>query len=202
MARAKYVVLLGPDGSGKTTVADRLAVALEADGHSVSRLNFSFGIMPAISRVLGKEERKAAPEGQRGSGMVKPLTWGRAAFLACWYGIDHLLGHWWMRRGPVGEVVIFARSYHDFLYQRAYLNLPEAIPRLFLALGPKPDLVATPLRDPQAINGQKPELTTAEITEQYTRIVGRFKRYQYFAGINASDGVIPVVARIRDRLGL
>lgn len=200
MSRAKYIVLLGPDGSGKTTVANRLAASLEAEGHTVSRLNYSFGIMPPISRLLGKGERKVAPEGQRDSGMVKPLTWRRAAILACWYGIDHLFGHWRLRSGPMDEVVIFARAYHDFLYQRAYLNLPQVIPRLFLALGPKPDLVVTPLRDPQAINKQKPELTTVEIAEQYTRIIGRLKRYHYFTCIDASDGVTPVIAIIHARL--
>lgn len=202
MARAKYVVVLGPDGSGKTTVADKLAEVLKSEGKQVTRINFSFGIMPSISRVLGRSEGKAAPEGLRDSGMVRPLRWARAATLACWYGIDHVLGHFWLRRGQAGEFVIFARSYHDFLYQRAYLNLPRAIPRLFLALGPKPDLVATPLRDPHEINSQKPELTIGEIVEQYARITNRLGCYRYFSSIDASDGIAPTVARLRRRAGV
>ncbi len=202
MARAKYLVVLGPDGSGKTTVADALAKVLAAKGRPVARLNFCFKIMPPISRVLGRRQCKTASEGQHDSGMVKPLQRGRAIILACWYGLDHLLGHLRIWSGPKGEVVIFARSYHDFLYQRAYLNLPEAIPRLFLALGPQPDLVATPLRDPQAIHDMKPELTITEIADQYARITGRLERYGNFAEIDASDGVPLTVVRLGEKARL
>lgn len=202
MAWAKYVVVLGPDGSGKTTLADRLAASLETEGYAVSRLNFSFGIMPPISRLLGRGERKGAPEGLRDSGMVKPLKWSRAAVLACWYGLDHLMGRFTLARIRKNEVVIFARSYHDFLYQRAFLNLPQAIPRFFLALGPKPDLVVTPIRDPQRIHEQKPELSSKEISEQYSRITGRLVYYHYFSTIDAQDGIVSTVARTRERLGL
>lgn len=202
MARAIYIVVLGPDGSGKTTVADCLATKLRAEGHAVSRHDFSFGIMPPISSLLRMRQRDSAPEGQRDSGMVKPLNPVRAAILACWYGIDHLMGRWRLRRGPPGELVIFARSYHDFLYQRAYLKLPVAIPRLFLAVGPKPHLIVTPRQDPRAIHDRKPELTVAEIGEQYARIARRLVRYPYFSEIDASGGVGFMVRRIREKLNL
>jgi thymidylate kinase len=199
MARAKYIILLGPDGSGKTTLADKLAQSLRNGGQSVTRINFSFGIMPPISRMLGRGKHKRVPEGQRNSGMIRPLRLNHTVILAIWYGIDHLLGHWRLRNGVREDVVIFARSYHDFLYQRAYLNLPAVIPRFFLALGPRPDLVATPLRDPQAIHDQKPELTKEEISEQYERIRRRLQQYCYFAEIDASAGIDPTVAQLRAR---
>jgi len=202
MVRPKYIVVLGPDGSGKTTVADCLATELRAEGRAVTRRDFSFGIMPPISRLLRRRQRDSAPEGQPDSGMVKPLNPGRAAILACWYGIDHLMGRWQLRRGSPGELVIFARSYHDFLYQRAYLRLPVAIPRFFLAFGPKPHMVVTPLQDPQVIHDRKPELTVAEIAEQYARIAHRFARYPYFSSIDASGGVRLTVRRIREHLNL
>ena len=112
------------------------------------------------------------------------------------------MGHWVLLRKGKGDVVIFARAYHDFLYQRAYLNLPEAIPRLFLMLGPKPDLVASPLRSPQAIHAQKPELSVEEIEEQYARILDRFMRFCYFRGIDASQGITLTVQGIRSLLKL
>lgn len=202
MQRAKYIVLLGPDGSGKTALADALAAGLIAEGQVVSRLNFSFGIMPPLSRVLGRGKREISEVGLRDSGMVEPLRLGRVVILACWYGVDHLMGRWRLWRGPKGEVVIFARSYHDFLYQRAYLYLPIAIPRFFLALGPKPDLLASPLRDPKVIHDQKPELTEAEIADQYWRLEDRLERCRYFVRIDAADGIVPTVARLREMAAL
>ena len=200
-ARVKYVVVLGPDGSGKTTIADELVSAL-AEKYSVRNISFTFGIMPSISHLLGREPRRSLPEGQRDSGMVKPIRRSHAAILAIWYGMDHLLGHWVLFRAKPGGVVVSARSYHDFLYQRAYLHLPEAIPRLFLALGPKPDLAIALWRDPDVIHTQKPELTSEEIAAQYARITVRLKRYGYFESMDASSGISTTVDRIYRRLGL
>ena len=202
MSRAKYVVLLGPDGSGKTTVADKLAHSLNDEGRDVARKNFSFGFMPPISSLVGRGTRKSTTAGERNSGMVKPLGPAHATLLAFWYGIDHLLGHIYLSCRRKNGIVIFARSYHDFLYQRAYLNLPRALPRFFIAIGPKPDLIATPLRDPQCIHDQKPELTVMEISDQYDRITESLDYYHYFAVINASPGVDYTVKNLRQRVNL
>ena len=202
MARAKYIVILGPDGSGKTSVADHLAESLALDNVPAHRMNFSFRIMPPLSILLGRKPKKAAPEGQRDAGMVNPLNLPKALLLGIWYGVDHVLGHITLRRANPNRAVIFARSYHDFLYQRAYLNLPCLIPRFFIALGPKPDLIATPRRDPQTIHRTKPELTVEEIDQQYERIAERLKHYPYFTCIDASAGVHDTVLRIRRRLRL
>ncbi|MES0871064.1 hypothetical protein [Pseudovibrio sp. SCP19] len=202
MARARYIIVLGPDGSGKTTVADQLAHTLDIEGHSVTRLNFSFGILPSISTMLRRTSRSQKPEGTRNAGMVKPLSVSRASLLACWYGLDHMLGHVYLKFCPRNEIVIFARSYHDFLYQRAYINLPRIIPRLFIALGPKPDLLTTPLRDPNVIHVQKPELTDEEIKQQYARISKRMHRYRYFSSVDATRGIKQTVLSLRALLKL
>ena len=198
---ARYLVVIGPDGSGKTSVADRLAEILSED-IPVRRMNFSFGRLPSLSAVLGRPPRRAAPEGQRGAGMVQPLSAGRALLLGIWYGIDHVLGHLTLRRAQPGELIVFARSYHDFLYQRAYMNMPRFVIRIFLALGPAPVLAVTPMRAPKAIHEAKPELTELEIAEQYTRIIRALNRYSYFACIDASAGVEETVRSVREKLPL
>lgn len=198
----KYVVIQGPDGSGKTAVADMLAQVLSAKGHQVHRINFSFGIMPSLSDMFGRRSRCAAPPGSRNGGMRTPLTRIRAAALAVWYGLDHILGHIALRRCKNGGVVISARSYHDFLYQLSYRRLPCWIPRCFIALGPAPDLVVAPLRDPHTIHAGKPELTIDEIRRQYGLITRRMQSYHYFVAVDASEGVNAVVDDICKRMRL
>jgi hypothetical protein len=134
--------------------------------------------------------------------MVPPLRRAKALLLGLWYGVDHVLGHVTLRRAKAGEVFIFARSFHDFVYQRAYVNVPRAVVRLFLALGPKPDLVVTPVRDARRIHEVKPELALDEIADQYARIVRALERYPYFVAIDATGGIEDTVLRIRERLAL
>lgn len=190
------MIILGPDGCGKTTVSDELAAALSNE-NCVRRLNFSFGILPPLSQLIGRKKRIGAPEGLEGSGMVEPLNLYRASTLAVWYGLDHLLGHWKIWRMKSGETMIFARAYHDFLYQRAYLKVPKWIPMMFLALGPKPDLLGVPVRDPRTVHEQKPELTVQEISEQYSRIDSALKNFTYYVAIDASGGIETTVDELR-----
>ena len=195
MTSSKYIVIVGPDGCGKTSVADKLAEAQRSES-LVRRMNFSFGILPSISTILQRVPKEALPEGQKNAGMVEPLHPLKASILAIWYGIDHLLGVFVLRKN-IGSVTIFARSYHDFIYQRAYKRLPRFIPAIFLALGPKPDLVVLPLRDAKSIHDMKPELTKTEIMEQYARVSRQFGRLAYFNEIDGTPGIESVVSEIQ-----
>jgi len=201
-ARAPYIIVLGPDGSGKTTLADALAQSLIEEGLLARRLNFSFGFMPPLSQLLGRSRPSSSREGEPLVGMVKPLSSAHAMILACWYGFDHLLGHFRLRSREKNAVYIFARSYHDFLYQRAYMKLPAFVPKLFLALGPKPDLVAAPWREPDIIHAQKPELTVQEISDQYRRLAEGLEWEPNFIEIDASAGIEATVKQLRGRLAL
>ena len=69
MVHSKYIIILGPDGSGKTTLSDKLAEKIKAEKRSVKRINFSFGIMPPISSVLRRKKHKYLPEGETNSGI-------------------------------------------------------------------------------------------------------------------------------------
>lgn len=180
-------------------MADRLAEVLRNE-KTVRRLNFSFDILPPISKVLRRAPKVRPPEGTRGSGMMRPLSAGKAAVLAVWYGVDHVLGHLVLHRR--GEVLVFARSYHDFLYQRAYLRVPRIIPRLFVTLGPRPDIIAVSRRDPVVINEGKPELTVQEISRQYARISRELGRYPPFVEIDATNGIDDTVRQILEKCGL
>jgi energy-coupling factor transporter ATP-binding protein EcfA2 len=201
--KSAYVVVLGPDGSGKSTVADLLASDLRNE-LKVSRRDFSFGILPSISSILNRKNVKAQPEeGAAMSGMVTPLTPFKSILVGIWYGLDHVLGHLSFVLAGKGRArfYVFARSYHDFLYQRAYRRIPYFIPRLFLALGPRPDLIVCPFRDPDVIHANKPELTAEEIREQYDLIVRHFESQSGFHLIDASVGAADTVGKITSLLG-
>jgi len=197
MRPAPYIVVVGPDGCGKTTIANRTAERLAKNTRTLRR-DFRFEILPPISRVLRREHRKSKPaEGTHLIGMVTPLTPLKAAIVGIWYGIDHLLGHLLVQASRRKQsALVFARSYHDFMYQRAYERIPTFIPRTFIALGPKPDLIVCPYRDPATIFAGKPELTEDEIRRQYLDISRRLGAHQNFHFVDANCGVDTTVEEV------
>jgi len=195
--RCTYIVVLGPDGCGKSTVADSIAERL-TEIAEVVRCDFSFGILPSISRILNRKRKSPRPaEGTFMSGMVTPLSPVKATLVGIWYGIDHVLGHivlFTARRRVCA--LVFARSYHDFLYQRAYDRIPRIIPRFFLAVGPRPNVIACPYRDPDVIHAVKPELTAKEIHDQYVRITSRLENLRGYHLVDATCGINDTVETV------
>lgn len=194
-----YIVILGPDGCGKTTLADAAFHELRRRGTDVHRRDFSFKILPSLSSILRRRTRIEMAPGERHIGMVAPLPKWRAAVLAVWYGIDHMLGRWKIRGSAGAATVVFARSYHDFAYQRAYRDVPKCLVKLFLFLGPRPDLIVVPQQSPELIYARKPELSMIEIEAQYQRIEAFFGRA---AGVQFLDARHGEDAAIQSLLGL
>ena len=90
-SNVKYVVIIGPDGCGKTSIANKLADILPSEYTPILK-TFSFNLLPSMSKVLRLNRRKKKKEGQINIGMVKPLSFFRVIITATWYGIDHVLG--------------------------------------------------------------------------------------------------------------
>lgn len=189
-----FIILIGPDGCGKTTVADNVKDTLSKT-MIIQHDAFSFGILPSISKVkdflLFNDAfgDKKSEDGAYLSGMTKPESRLKGSLLAVWYGIDFVLARIFLRN----KNIIMSRSYHDFLYQRAYKNVPELIPRLFLSLGPKPDHIVLLKRDAHLIFALKPELTVDEINSQFFVIEERLSVYPNFSVLVAPDSVTKTV---------
>jgi thymidylate kinase len=196
-----FIVIIGPDGCGKTTVADLLGKNLGDDGYRVKRINFRFSILPPLSRLLGKKQRKTKV-GEINIGMVKALPTWHVSALAVYYGVDFVLGQIFGRHRTGKEIIISARSYHDFFYQRSYMRVPRFIPKIFIKLGPKPDLIVTPKRSASLINSQKPELTIKEINDQYERIIDSFGHFDNFLVADGIAGAEQVVHQIQETINL
>ena len=176
----KYIVLLGPDGCGKTSTA--IALSNLEKSRKVRLIEFTFEILPSFRTILAFFRPKASfssPSLLLHSGMVTPLPSWRANILAIWYGIDYILSNIVIWRSADSVIYISARSYYDFLFQRAYRNVFTPIVYFFINLGPKPDLSLVLYRDSKDIYAEKPELTEDEINTQYRLISHRLVSLQY-----------------------
>lgn len=176
-----FVVLIGPDGSGKTSVAEQLgSQLLNQPFKVVKRGKSNFGVLPPLNvirnslrRVFGHQpvRRMEAPVGTFHSGMIRPNPLPASLVYVAYYAFDAWLGRIILRRwrGQCG-LIIFDRYYYDYYYQVGNRHAPRWYLRLLELLVPVPDLLVHLDRDPEEIFSKKPELSVAEISLQQRQI--------------------------------
>ena len=187
-APGSMIAIIGPDGSGKSTVIDllqkELSRVLVKDTDDVCILHFRPNIFPNLKKLLGgkgyeeKNERFTSPHRARPAGRASSFL--RLAY----YWLDYLLGYWLRirRRCIAGKVYIFDRYFYDFIVDpyRSRIKLPYWLRLLFLKMTPEPEEVFFLDCDTATIYNRKQELTRTEIERQlegYRTLARKFPRF-------------------------
>jgi len=157
--RGQVVVITGPDGSGKSAVADALATGMLAPG--LARFHHRPGVLPAKTVHDGPVTQ---PHQHRPYSRWQSLA--KLAYLFC----DFQLG-WFLRIRPVvrrGGNVIMERGWWDLLVdQRRYrLDVPPSLIRLLGRLLPRPDLTVVLTGAAASLLARKAELPEPELQRQ------------------------------------
>lgn len=201
------LVLLGPDGSGKSTIGDLVAERLYQSPFKICRrFEYNFRILPELKRfkhalaaLVGRRPAptKVPPPGTRGSGMNKDHGALRGMFYVTYYSLDLLAGRLLTRklRGQ-GALLVFARYFQDYYYQRGYGKVPRWYLRCLEALAPKPDLIVYLDRDAAEIHAGKPELDEVEIRRQQDIIKGLVAARPNAVTVDASHGIEATVKQV------
>jgi thymidylate kinase len=181
----KFLVILGPDGSGKSTISKQLQKVIEPLFQGSRYYHGHFMLIPRLKDIAKRLGFKTNPD----IPAMRPDTQGpeettftcgvwRSWLYLIYYSLGYLLGHGviFRARGR-GELIIFDRYFYDYLIQPG-LSVPRWLVRLILKMLPNPDLVIYLANDPQIIYSRKPELTLKEITRQNTVCANLIKRLQ------------------------
>lgn len=167
-----FVVLVGPDGSGKTTVGEELVRAAKPDFFSATLQHFSIPTFPRLARIAGR--RRIEPDYTLpNSGSKAPIQRrSRAILYLIYYGTELLVySHLRLsRRLRQGQLVVFDRYLHDYFFQRSYRNAPHAAISWLLARAVAPHLVVFLSGNPDLIHARKPELSAEEVETQQSLI--------------------------------
>jgi thymidylate kinase len=129
-----FVVVLGPDGAGKSTLIDHL----EADLSGAFRRTARFHLMPGLFRKKGDGSPVTNPHGE------PPRSFLASLLKLVYYFFDYTLGYWLKVRPALvkSTLVLFDRYYDDLLIDplRYRYGGPMWLARWLSRLIPRPDL--------------------------------------------------------------
>lgn len=171
------VVLVGTDGSGKSTVASEIDARLASAGlrTSTAYLGMARGNLPGVGlarRLFGvapagdSAPTKPQSEAPKPSGSLEHATVRR---IAAWYYAAEYLLRWWRDIRPGlrhGGVVIADRYVYD-LRESPWPGSTAS--RVAEFLMPRPDVLVLPDAPDRIIHARKPERTAAEQAAQQDR---------------------------------
>jgi energy-coupling factor transporter ATP-binding protein EcfA2 len=171
--RGTLVVLIGPDGSGKTTLVEAACRILKESGRNVERLYFGITHpMLPTKRIMKAFHGKRAPAGPRVNTGV-PRKPGFKTNLSYFLGtvhslIDQYLRYWVVARPRLARsrMLLCDRYFYDALASPAPGFLKRVLDWATIRLTPRADHVFVLEDDPQAIHDRKPELRVDEIARQ------------------------------------
>lgn len=189
------VVLLGPDGSGKSSVID----ALLREGVPGYRRVHSVHFRPGLGGG-GDGRPSGAPHPQPHGKPPRGLLASTAKLL--YYGGDYLAGHVLGTRPRLvrSTLVLFDRYYDDLLVdpRRYRYGGGLSVARWIGRLVPKPGLVILLDAPTDAVRARKQEVTPAESERQRKGYLTLLRELPQGRVVDASQPLALVVAEVRD----
>jgi thymidylate kinase len=189
----KLVILVGPDGSGKTTCSTAIVKRLSETRLKASNVYLGAQKPLLPTRVWSQKIRKKLrPEGHQK--IVKDVN--RKQRLR---GIVHIMADKWLRyvvhvRPALvrGETVVLDRYFYDLRTFAHPLVKHPVIDRMIMSCIPEPALGFSLQADPAKIAARKNELTVAETARQIECYRGLKQWVRNFHEVDA-DGDLPTV---------
>ena len=191
-----HVAFLGPDGSGKSSVIDRVIPDLTLAFRKTACLH----LRPGLGRKWNEIPPVIDPHGKAPRNLPESIA------KALYYWFDYFAG-WWLMIWPKrirSTLVVFDRYYHDLLVdpKRYRYGGPMWLVRLVGGLIPKPDLWILLDAPAEVLQERKQEVPIEETARQrdaYLKLVKNLKNgFVVDASQNLDDVVGDVNAIIFD----
>ena len=167
------MVFIGPDGSGKTTIIDKVSNKFKLIYPYQKLYHTRFELLPELRSGLGlsninkkpsNTNKTVAKDNQEKQSMIsKIVSW----IVVIYYTFEFLIGKLvFFRINRKRRLVIFDRFYYDFFVQPKTRNLIWGFKNFLLLFVPKPDIIIHLYADGQTVFKRKGELNVDEIDLQ------------------------------------
>lgn len=211
----KFVVFIGPDGSGKTSTVERLFQISEGVVYNKCKYNHgNFLVLPEL-KVLKKfllqpKRDKTDLDGCTQENMLLDsnnkelganISSLRKLVYIIYYGLNNFLYKFkliFLKKN--NYLVVSDRYYYDYFYQKDYAQTPVFIIRLFLKIIPKPDLTIYLSNEGEVIFKRKQDIDLNEIKRQQKRINSNLKYFNNVVKINTNKPIDKVADEVLMRI--
>jgi hypothetical protein len=159
------VLVVGPDGSGKSTFADELLSATDTLFRRQLHVHWTPGVLPRISRLLGRPSGDVTrPHGQERHPVLTSYL------VLAYYWLDNIIGGWFVLRHARRRtgIVLIERGWWDIAVdpRRYRMRVAPRVVRLLGLVLPSPDVVFTLEGPAELLAARKGELPEEEIDRQ------------------------------------
>jgi len=188
-----FIVLIGPDGCGKTTISTNVRSNMERCFRGIWRFHWRPKLLPKLGRNSGQNTEQSTPN--QGSPPAPPEKSKYNTFTSLirftYYLADFVIGYWLViyPKKTRSTLIVGERYFTDILVHPARygFSLPKWYMRLCSYLVPKPDVTILLYGDPQKIHDRKPELPVATISEQIGKYQSEITHWGEHFSINTTD---------------
>ncbi len=182
--RISMVAFFGPDGSGKSTVADLIEIDLRASGKQVIRYHWRPRVLPSL-----KKDYKTLSFNDPASLSQRNYLISFICYI--YFFLDFLASEFFLFKSSSknDSIIIYERYYYDVLVhpQRYRLKRIAWLGSFLARILRKPNISYLLIGTPEIIYARKPELTVEEIRRQIDVICNVVPQYSESEILNIDD---------------
>jgi hypothetical protein len=196
------VVFLSPDGGGKSAVTDMILTRLKHGFQNTRRMHWRPYLLPPPRKLLHPSTWTEPEIPNRDPHALPPKSVSSSLLRFLYYLFDYLLGYLPKVLWPKirTHLVIFERYYYDLLVdtKRFRLSIPAWLPRVFLRIVPREDILFLLTGPPEVLYERKQEISLAEMRRQLQTIEVISRKFANARKISFDQAVEDEVCQIED----